>query len=104
GLAVTLRMSFTPVFEWSYSFAGAATPLLGLERWGVQTLGWGFGARNGLIVVAIQTQSAGARSGPREGDGIESIDGHAIGRAGWTMSFTRQKKHTVGIVRDREKK
>ena len=65
---------------------------MGLERWGVQTLEWGLAARNGLIVVAVQPESVAARSGLREGDVIESIDGHLIGRTGWTMSFTRSSQ------------
>ena len=101
---VKLGSSFAPNFDWSFPFPGVPKPLMGLERWGAQTLEWGFGARNGLIVVAIQPESVAARSGLREGDVIESIDGHTIGRAGWTMSFNREKKHTVAIVRDREKK
>jgi S1-C subfamily serine protease len=101
---VKLGSSFAPTFEWSFPFAGAATAFGGLEGWGVQTLEWGFGARNGLIVVAVQPRSVAARGGLREGDVIESIDGHLIGRGGWTMSFTHQKKHNLAIVRDREKK
>jgi S1-C subfamily serine protease len=101
---VKLGSSFAPTFEWSFPFGGAATPFGGLQGWGVQTLEWGFGARNGLIVVAVQPRSVAARGGLREGDVIESIDGHLIGRGGWTMSFTRQKKHNLAIVRDREKK
>jgi S1-C subfamily serine protease len=52
----------------------------------------------------VQPESAAARSGIREGDVIESIDGRAVGRTAGTMAFARQKKHTVWIVRDREKK
>jgi len=101
---VTLGSSFAPNLEWSDRFPDTASPFVGLERWGLQTLGLGFAAQNGLMVVAVQPQSAAARSGIREGDVIESIDGRTFGRGSWTMSFTQQKKHTIAIVRDREKK
>jgi len=54
----------------------------------------------------VQPESAAARGGIREGDVIESIDGRTIVQGAWTMgpAFMRQKKHTVSIVRDREKK
>ena len=100
---VTLGSSFAPAFEWGV-FPDPTTPFLGLERWGIQTLGLGFAARNGLMVVAVQPESAAARSGLREGDVIESVDGHAIGRSAGTMAFGGQRKHTIAIVRDREKK
>ena len=101
---VKLGSSFAPAFEWSFPFANTATAFRGFEHWGLQTLQWGLGARNGLIVMSVKPASAAARSGLREGDVIESIDGHLIGHGVWTMSFTQQKKHTVAIVRDREKK
>ncbi len=108
---VTLGSSFAPTTQWSF-FAGPRRPFRGLERWGLQTLGWtakpwlGFGAENGLIVVAVQPDSVAARSGLREGDVIESIDGHAVtrGASTFTLGSTRQKKHTISIVRAREKK
>lgn len=107
---VTLGSSLAPATQWS-GFPRPNGAFLGLEGWGLQTMGWtakpwlGFGAENGLIVVAVQPDSAAARSGLREGDVIESIDGHVIhGAATFTLALPRQKKHTISIVRAREKK
>ncbi len=112
-IPVKLGGSFAPGFEWTFAFPEAATtPFLGLQQLGIQTMALtakgasGFGARNGFIVVAVKPSSAAARSGIREGDVIESIDGRTFGRGAWptASAFTAQKKHTVSIVRDREKK
>ena len=62
-------------------------------------------AKSGLLVVAIQPQTAAARSGLREGDLIESIDGRALGTGAmaFAFEFSRQKKHVLSVVRNREK-
>jgi S1-C subfamily serine protease len=62
-------------------------------------------AKSGLLVVAIQPQTAAARSGLREGDLIELIDGRAVGTGAMALAFefSRQKKHVLAVVRNREK-
>jgi len=107
---VPVKLGSAYAVDWTFRFADPSAPLFGLQRWGIHTLGltdkaaFGFGAQNGLIVVAVRPNSAAARSGIRAGDVIESIDGRAMAGRGLALTFAPQKKHTVSIVRDREKK
>ncbi|MGZ8848286.1 MAG: PDZ domain-containing protein [Pyrinomonadaceae bacterium] len=107
-LDVRLGGAYQPLFEWQYEM-----PVIprrgGLKTFGVEAVElssksaekWG-GA--GLLVVAIEADSAAARAGLREGDVIESIDGRSIGRGAWTFVFTRKDKYVFSVVRAREKK
>ena len=108
---VTLGGSFVPSFpEWNFNFGETNTPFVALQSFGMQVVGLSgkaaleFGAQNGLIVLAVQANSAAARSGIREGDVIESIDGHVLAPEAFTLALARQRKHTISLVRDREKK
>ncbi len=107
---VKLGGSFDPVFEWRFEMPPIQPPSVGLNALGIETatLSWDStsqaGAQTGLLVVAVQPESAAARSGIREGDVIESIDGRRVGRGTWVFAFNRHQKHVFSVVRNREKK
>src|SRR6185503_17629529 len=111
-LDVRLGGAYQPVFELQFKlldfpkFQGGGLSSLGVEsvplsnksasQWGV----------SGLLVVAIEPESAAARSGLKEGDLIESIDGRPVGHGAWTFAyeFKRKDKHVLSVVRAKEKK
>ena len=112
SVPVTLGGSFAP-FEMNFEmprFPRAA--LMGLQTFGLQTYALTpqaalqMGAQNGLLVLMVQTDGAASKAGIREGDVIESIDGHALRGGAWIANpaLRQQKKHTLTIVRNREKK
>jgi serine protease Do len=110
SVPVTLGGSFAPMFEWHLEM-----PLmkpLGLQTLGIETMALNpkaaveLGAESGLIVVAVWPDSAGFEAGVREGDVIESVDGRIVNHEFWSSAalVAHQKKHTLAIVRGREKK
>lgn len=56
------------------------------------------GARGGVVVVAVHTDTPAARSGLRIGDIIEQVDGRAI--TGEDQAISSPAPITLGIVRD----
>ena len=111
SIDVKLGGSFDPVFKYRFDFSQIAPRLTGLEGLGVETMVLSpknllqLGAENGVLVVAVEPESIAARSGLREGDVIESIDGRIVGRTPRAFTeFNRQMKHVLSLVRKREKK
>lgn len=111
AISVKLGAAFDQPFKWQFEMQRVNTAQVGLESVGIETVPLSaraasqMAAKSGLLVVAIQPQTAAARSGLREGDLIESIDGRAVGTGAmaFAFEFSRQKKHVLAVVRNREK-
>ena len=112
SVPVTLGGSFAPS-EMNFQMPRIPrAPFMGLQIFGLQTYAlkpqaaWQMGAQNGLLVLMVQKDGAAGKAGIREGDVIEAIDGRALRGGAWIANpaFTQQKKHTLTIVRNREKK
>ena len=111
AISVKLGAEFDQPFNWQFEMPRVSTAQVGLESVGIETVPFSaraasqMAAKSGLLVVAIQPQTAAARSSLREGDLIESIDGRAVGTGAmaFAFEFSRQKKHVLSVVRNREK-
>ena len=111
AISAKLGAAFDQPFNLQFELPRVSTAQMGLESVGIETVPLSaraasqMAAKSGLLVVAIQPQTAAARSGLREGDLIESIDGRAvgIGPMPFAFEFSRQQKHVLSVVRNREK-
>lgn len=111
AVSVKLGAAFPQALNWQFEMPRVNTAQVGLEIFGIESVpvfaraASQMAAKSGLLIVTVRPQSVAARSGLREGDLIESIDGRAVGRGAmpFALEFSRQKKHLLTVVRNREK-
>jgi S1-C subfamily serine protease len=111
AVSVKLGAAFDQGLNWQLEMPRVSTAQVVLESVGVESVpvfaraASQMAAKSGLLIVTVRAESVAARSGLREGDLIESIDGRAVGRGvlPFAFEFSRQKKHVLSVVRNREK-
>jgi S1-C subfamily serine protease len=112
SIDVKLGGSFEQVFKYRFELPEQAIDLTGLEGFGAETVAVSArnlspdGGETGLLIVSVAADSVAARSGIREGDVIESIDGRTIGRDARAVGLElgHGKRHVLSVIRNREKK
>jgi S1-C subfamily serine protease len=112
SIDVKLGGSFEQVFKYRFELPEPAIDLTGLEGFGAETVAVSTrnlspdGGETGLLIVSVAADSVAARSGIREGDVIESIDGRTVGRDARAVGLElgHGKRHVLSVIRNREKK
>jgi serine protease Do len=111
SIEVKLGGAFQPDFQWDFQMPKIPRWTGGLRNIGIHAVmlahesapKWG---GSGVLVIAVEPESAAARAGLKEGDVIETINGRAVGRGVWTFTyqFSKKEKQVLSVLRHKEKK